>query len=40
MNKGEYEFAIEYYEKSLELNPNNANARRMIDQIRQIRSKS
>ncbi|NIR46799.1 MAG: amidohydrolase family protein [Gemmatimonadetes bacterium] len=34
MNKGEDELAIEYYEKSLELNPSNANAKRMIERIR------
>jgi tetratricopeptide (TPR) repeat protein len=34
MNKGESELAIEYYRKSLELNPDNQNARRMIERIR------
>ncbi len=33
--KGDHGKAVEYYEKSLQLNPDNDNARRMLDRIRQ-----
>ena len=33
MKKGEYAAAIEYYQKSLEINPENTNAKKMIEKI-------
>ena len=33
MNKREYELAIENYNKSLELNPNNTNATNMLKKL-------
>ena len=33
MTKGEHEMAIRYYRRSLELDPDNSNAARMIDQM-------
>ncbi len=35
MVRGNWELAIEYYKKSLELNPNNTNAVRMLERIEQ-----
>jgi hypothetical protein len=35
MNAGSQDLAIEYYEKSLALNPSNENARRVLEKLRQ-----
>ena len=34
MKQGDYETAIDYYRKSLQLNPSNVNAERMIEKMR------
>jgi tetratricopeptide (TPR) repeat protein len=37
-NKEEYELAKKYYEKSLKLNPDNVNAKKMLDEIKKKNS--
>lgn len=34
MNKGDFENAVKYYERSLAINPQNANAVRMLEHIK------
>ena len=34
MEAGQHELAIEFYERSLELNPGNDNGRRMLERLR------
>jgi len=35
MNKGDHKKAIEYYEKSIKLNPHNENGKQMIQKLKE-----